>query len=108
MNLQALRRGPWKLHLPRTLDDQPFWSKKMMGKAFHGKNLKNISCKGLEVLDRPLLFNLDTEMGELTDISDKHPDIVQELLQEADRIRAELGDVHQIGSEQRLPPFDND
>lgn len=106
-NLQAVRKGKWKLHLPRTLEDQPFWSKKMMGKPFKGKNLKNISCKGLEVLDRPLLFNLDTDMGELTDVSDKHPDIVKELLQEADRVRLELGDVTIVGSDQRVPPFEN-
>ena len=27
-NLQAVREGNWKLHLPRTAKDQPFWSKK--------------------------------------------------------------------------------
>lgn len=106
-NLQAVRKGKWKLHLPRTLDDQPFWSKKMMGKPFKGKNLKNISCKGLEVLDRPLLFNLDTDMGELTDISGKYPNIVKELMLEAERIKKELGDVNVVGSDQREPPFEN-
>ncbi|MGJ8743548.1 sulfatase family protein [Polaribacter sp.] len=106
-NLQAVRKGKWKLHLPRTLEDQPFWSKKMMGKPFGGKNLKNISCKGLEVLTRPLLFNLDTDMGELTDISKKHPDVVKELLLESERIKKELGDVNIVGTDQRLPPFNN-
>ena len=106
-NLQAIRKGKWKMHLPRTLDDQPYWSKKMMGKPFGGKNLKNISCKGLEVLNRPLLFNLDTDMGELTDISEKHPDVVKVLMNEVERIREELGDVNIIGSDQRLPPFEN-
>lgn len=106
-NLQALRKGNWKLHLPRTLEDQPFWSKKMMGKPFGGKNLKNISCKGLEVLTRPLLFNLDTDMGELTDVSEDHPEIVKELLLQAKRVRLELGDVQVIGRDQRVPPFEN-
>lgn len=107
MNLQAIRKGSWKLHLPRTLKDQPFWSKKGKSQAFRGKNLKNIPCNGLAVLDRPLLFNLDTDMGELTDISDQYPEIVEELLQEADRIRVELGDVRIIGTDQRVPPFKN-
>ena len=106
-NLQAVRKGKWKLHLARTLEDQPFWSKKMIGKPFKGKNLKNISCKGLVVLTRSLLFNLDTDMGELTDVSKKHPDIVKELLLEAERIRKELGDVNVVGTDQRVPPFDN-
>ena len=106
-NLQAVRKGKWKLHLPRTLNDQPFWSKKMIGKPFNGKNLKNISCKGLEELGRPLLFNLDADMGELTDVSEEHPEIVKELLKAADKIRLELGDVNVVGSDQRLPPFEN-
>lgn len=106
-NLQAVRKGEWKLHIPRTLEDQPFWSQNLMGKPFKGKNLKNIGCKGLEILDRPLLFNLNTDMGELTDISDRYPEIVEELLLEADRIRVELGDVNTIGSDQRVPPFEN-
>lgn len=106
-NLQAVRKGKWKLHLPRTLKDQPFWSNKMRGKPLIGTNLKNISCKGLEVLNRPLLFNLDNDMGELTDISEKHPDVVKELSKEAERVRLELGDVNIIGSDQRVPPFEN-
>lgn len=27
-NLQAIREVNWKLHLPRTTKDQPFWTKK--------------------------------------------------------------------------------
>ncbi len=104
-NLQAIRKG--KLHLARTSEDQPFWSKKPTGKPFKGKNLKNISCRGLEILERPLLFNLDTDMGELTDISGKYPDIVKELLNKSERVRLELGDVDIIGTDQRVPPFNN-
>ena len=106
-NLQAIRKGKWKLHLPRTIVDQPFWSKKRFGKGVSGNNLKNISCKGLEVLDRPLLFNLNTDIGELTDISENHPDVVQELLSEANKVRKELGDIDVVGTDQRMPPFDN-
>ncbi|WP_199271514.1 sulfatase [Cellulophaga sp. L1A9] len=107
INLQAVRKGKWKLHLPRTSADQPFWSKSKDEKPFKGKNLKNISCKGLEVLNRLLLFNLDNDMGELTDISENHPKIVEELLKAADRARLTLGDVNFVGSNQRLPPFKN-
>ena len=46
-------------------------------------------------------------MGELTDISEKYPDIVKDLLQEAERVRLELGDVNIIGTDQRVPPFNN-
>lgn len=104
-NLQAIRKGKWKLHLPRTSETQPFWSKSKNEKAFNGNNLKNISCRGLLVLGRPLLFNLENDMGELTDISKQHSKIVEELLQEAERVRKELGDVGLIGTDQRVPPF---
>jgi len=107
INLQAIRKGKWKLHLPRTSKDQPFWSKNKNEKAFNGTNLKNISCRGLLVLGRPLLFNLDLDMGELTDVSKQYPDVVEELLQEATRVRKELGDIDVIGTDQRLPPFKN-
>lgn len=107
INLQAIRKGKWKLHLPRTSEDQPFWSKNKKEKPFKGKNLKNIGCRGLLVLGRPLLFNLDRDMGELTDISNKHPEIVKELLSEAERVRKELGDVNIVGTDQRVPPFEN-
>ncbi|MDE3742691.1 sulfatase [Maribacter polysaccharolyticus] len=107
INLQAIRKGQWKLHLPRTSDDQPFWSKNKNEKPFNGSNLKNISCRGLIALGRPLLFDLDHDMGELTDISHNHPEIVEELLKEAERIRKELGDIDVIGTDQRIPPFEN-
>lgn len=107
MNLQAVRKGPWKLHLPRTLGDQPFWSQKTKEKPFSGNYLKNISCKGLEALTKPLLFNLDTDMGELQNVAKQYPEIVKELQGEAERIRKELGDVNVVGTDQRLPPFEN-
>ncbi len=107
INLQAIRKGQWKLHLPRTSDDQPFWSKNKNENPFGGKNLKNIGCRGLIALKRPLLFDLNLDMGELTDISHNHPEIVEELLKEAERVRKELGDIDVIGTDQRVPPFEN-
>ncbi|WP_206677690.1 sulfatase family protein [Winogradskyella eckloniae] len=105
INLQAVRKGPWKLHLPRTLEDQPFWSKKQMGKPFNGKALKTLPCKGIQTLKQPILIDLDHDMGELKDVSRKNPKIVEELLKEAERVRKELGDVNSVGTDQRLPPF---
>lgn len=45
-------------------------------------------------------------MGELTDISGQHAEIVEALLKEAEKIRKELGDVDLKGTDQRVPPFD--
>ncbi len=90
-NLQAVRKGKWKLHLPRSLDDQPFWAKRQ------GGNNKKIFLS----LDKPMLFDLEADVGERMNIASQHPEIVDRLLKEAKRIRQELGDVHITGLDQR-------
>ncbi|MEP3832562.1 sulfatase-like hydrolase/transferase, partial [Rhodopirellula bahusiensis] len=88
-NLQAVREGNWKLHLPRTPDDQPFWSK------------KPDKTKGFVTLKKPRLFNLDRDVNEKQNVADRHPEIVARLQSQAERIRNELGDVHTTGTDQR-------
>lgn len=88
-NLQAVREGNWKLHLPRTANDQPFWSKKPNRK------------KGFVTLKEPCLYNLSTDLGEQTNVADRHPDVVSRLQKQAEAIRAELGDVRMTGRDQR-------
>ncbi len=89
-NLQAVREGDWKLHLPRTPDDQPFWSKDPRQK-----------WKGFVRLNEFRLYNLASDRGEKRDIADRYPDIVARLKQRAESIREELGDVSVTGSDQR-------
>lgn len=88
-NLQAVRDGAWKLHLPRTTKDQPFWCKKpIAGRVF-------------VTLDQPALFNLKDDLGEKMNLAQQKPEIVARLQKHADAIRAELGDVRANGSDQR-------
>lgn len=89
-NLQAVREGNWKLHLPRTTEDQPFWSKQIQHK-----------WKGLVTLADPHLFDLEHDVGETQDVAERYPEIVARLQQQAEAIRGELGDVHTKGSDQR-------
>lgn len=88
INLQAVRKGKWKLHLPRTVADQPYWGAVSVKRSF-------------VKLDQPFLVNLETDIGEKVNVAADNPEVVATLLKEADRIRAELGDVRQIGSDQR-------
>jgi arylsulfatase A len=75
--LQAVRCGLWKLHLP----------------------LETI--RGRQV-NRPLkLIDLGTDPQETTDLSRQHPDIVQRLLALARQARNELGDLNQRGRGRR-------
>ncbi len=89
-NLQAVREGNWKLHLPRTPRDQPFWSKEPSHK-----------WKGFVKLDEFQLFDLDNDLGEKNNVADRYPDIVARLKKHAAEIRTELGDVRTTGTDQR-------
>ena len=88
-NLQAVREGNWKLHLPRTTKEQPFWSKKPSKK------------KGFITLDAPRLFDLAADVREKRNVADQNPEIVARLQSQAEAVRTELGDVNVLGSDQR-------
>lgn len=88
-NLQAIRRGNWKLHLPRSVKDQPFWNKKKSkGRVF-------------VTLAERQLFNLDTDLQEKKSVAEKHPSIVSDLMNQVKVIRTELGDVNIRGNDQK-------
>lgn len=93
--LQAVRMGRWKLHFPhtyRTLAGRPGGS--------GGKPAPYEEAKiGLS------LFDLVSDVGETTNVADRHPDVVAKIQALADRIRAELGDsaTGQKGSGVREP-----
>lgn len=71
-NLQAVRRGPWKLAIATQAET--------MGKQALNDSKQN-----------PRLYNLDEEIGEQTNVADKHPDIVAKLEALANRMAAEIG-----------------
>ncbi|MEP4077346.1 sulfatase [Haloferula sp.] len=93
LNLQAVRNERWKLHIPRTSADQPYWAKKPGGKG----NPKKIHT----TLKKPMLFDLDGDVGEKRNVIAQHPEVTAELKKEAERARKEIGDVDVIGSDQR-------
>ncbi|MEZ6130652.1 MAG: sulfatase [Planctomycetaceae bacterium] len=91
--LQAVRSGPWKLHFPhgyRTLAGKPG------GTGGIPANYSNAEI-GLE------LFDLNADIGETTDVSEKHPDVVARLSALADKMRRELGDNKIQGTGNRQP-----
>lgn len=84
-NLQAVRTGDWKLHLPRKAEQLPFWDR---NKLFSN-------------LERPVLYDLRTDPAEKTDVSDEHPATVERLERIAAEAREELGEYMQRGEGQR-------
>lgn len=79
--LQAVRSGDWKLHLPhkyRSLD----------GPA--GKD--GIPSKYIQAATGFALYNLRTDVGETLDVKNRFPEVVERLQKFAASARGELGD----------------
>ena len=83
--LQCVRSGKWKLHL--ALESK----KRNWGKP-EGKKPQQ-------------LFDLEKDVGESTDVSSDHPEVVKHLLALAEKARSELGDVGRHGKGQRKAGF---
>ncbi|HXX94867.1 MAG TPA: sulfatase [Planctomycetota bacterium] len=73
--LEAVRSGPWKLAVAPQSEGT--------GKAKAEDGAKRPF--------EPRLFNLDTDIGESTDVAAQHPDVVQRLQDLAARMDADLG-----------------
>ena len=82
--LQAVRSGDWKLHLPLERTHPSWASSEPVGKGRPGR-----------------LVHLGDDPGEETDRSADHPDVVARLLRLAEEAREQLGDGDRPGSEQR-------
>lgn len=81
--LQAIRAGRWKLVLPhtyRTMQGQPPGRDGTPGKYRQVK------------LETAQLYDLENDLGETTDLAEKHPDIVQKLMVYVEAAREDLGD----------------
>ncbi len=80
--LQAVRMGRWKLHFPhryRTLSGRP-----------GGKDGLPVPYDQAKI--GLSLFDLESDVGETTDVADQHPEVVAQMKKLADRMRVELGD----------------
>ena len=82
--LQAIRRGPWKLFLP--LND--------FRRHPHFK-----SADG----SKPLLFNVVEDVSSTSNVADQFPHVVRRLMSLAESARADLGDADRAGANQRRP-----
>ncbi|WP_013629556.1 sulfatase family protein [Rubinisphaera brasiliensis] len=80
--LQAVRKGPWKLFIPLTsFSRHPYFKK--------GKE------------NSLILFNVQTDFACEQNVADQHPEIVKQLLRLAEVARVDLGDTDRKGAGQR-------
>jgi arylsulfatase len=83
-NLQAVRVGDWKIHLPRTKTQIPFWA-----------------LKKQPPINTAQLYNLATDEAEKKDVAAQYPERVSAMVALAENMRLELGEFGVRGSEQR-------
>ncbi len=91
--LTGVREGKWKLQLPhtsRTYEGYPPGRDGIPGKT---------GTKQLELA----LYDLDADIGEQTNLSEQHPEVVESLQRIAAAARADLGDTGKPGPGVRTP-----
>ncbi len=106
--LQAVRRGQWKLHFPHDYlttaaepgrDGKPSNWGKMQPKSIEESGIRGIASRHgyrVERLDKTL-FDLAADPGETKNVVADHTDIVADLEALAESARADLGDAQRPG-----------
>jgi len=90
--LRAVRSGRWKLMLPHTEPVQSSIATKW----------KNHIAKADAIrIQKAMLFDLDTDIGETTDVADKYPVKVAELMKLAEWAQHDIGDHDRFGANAR-------
>ncbi|MGH2688255.1 MAG: sulfatase-like hydrolase/transferase, partial [Actinomycetota bacterium] len=101
--LQAVRSGDWKLHLPHEYlspaeppgrDGKPANFGGLKPDSIQQSGIRGIASRhGYEVRQTGLaLYNLREDVGETHNVVDQHPDLVKRLQALVERMRADLGD----------------
>jgi arylsulfatase len=85
--LQCVREGKWKLHLPHQY------------RSYEGVEPGRDGLNGPYARDRTgyELYDLENDIGEKNDVADQNPEIVKRLMELAEKAREELGDGERIG-----------
>ena len=90
--LRAVRSGKWKLMLPHTEPVQTSIATKW----------KNHIAKADAIrIKKPMLFNLEADIGETTDVSARHPETVAGLMKLAKWAQQDIGDHDTFGKNAR-------
>ena len=92
-HLQAVRQGKWKLILPRP--KHPEW----LGRFARNSH---IHPRDDDEIAEPFLVNLQTDIGETTNVAEAHPQVVQQLQSIVESARNDIGDYDRVGANVRF------
>ena len=92
--LEAVRKGNWKMHLPRQYVNRVFWA--------------NSKYDPYRILNDPVINNLGNDISEKINVVENNPEKLRELEELAQRYRSVLGDWNLIGSDQALSSYPGD
>ena len=95
-DLEAIRSGRWKLHFPhgyRSMKNREPGMDGIPGKYNYGVRTDHE------------LYDLETDPGELVDVSDRYPEVMERMLAIGEAARADLGDslTKEPGANRREP-----
>jgi arylsulfatase len=83
-NLNAVRKGNWKLVLPHTWNS---YNTKPGNDGINGKRIKT-------TIEKPELYNMMRDPGEQYNVIEYYPEKVLELMEVVEKSREELGDLN--------------
>ncbi len=89
-DLQAVRVGKWKLHLPHA------YNHVLASDSGNVHGRKKINAE-IELS----LFNLSKDIGETTNVAEQHPEVIKSLMEKLEEMKADLGDSEETGAGKR-------
>ena len=87
-DLRAVRMGKWKLHLPH---------KAYSGSIAYNKWPIHIAPDDRILFNNYVLYDLESDIGETTDVSAEYPEIVAKLSKLLDWAKKDIGDLGKRG-----------
>ena len=90
--LRAVRKGKWKLHLPHHPES------KAIG---YTKWPRHIAPEDRVLFDDYVLYDLEDDIGETTNVSAEHPEVVAELSKLLEWAKKDIGDYDKRGENAR-------
>ncbi len=90
--LRAVRRGEWKLHLPHSDLDR----------TKEGEQWQtHVPPEDRPYIEELTLYNLNTDIGETTNVAAQYPEVVAELLKDLDFAKEDIGYHDVVGKNSR-------